>query len=140
MHSSSSYLSLIFAWLAVFVLLQAPLARGVIRWTLFVTHYWLYWLTTGSLLLQVPVDTSYNAQRQAEVARINAIPNISWTAGLNSRWRNLPLGASTSLCGVKPGGKSSLRDRVKAGTMQEFRYTGVSIPDSFDSATNWPKW
>lgn len=79
------------------------------------------------------------AVRQSEVDRLNAQQGMTWTAGVNERFRDLPLGASRSLCGVKNGTVERFAARVRAGTMTVMRRDErVSIPTSFDSEENWP--
>jgi len=78
--------------------------------------------------------------RQAEVDRINSVPGVLWKAAVQERFAGLPLHASKSLCGVKPGTKGRLAERVRKGTMTVFqRDPSIALPSSFDSATHWPK-
>lgn len=87
----------------------------------------------------VTVEDGHDAKRAAEVAKINAIPGVLWRAGLNSRFAGLPLGASQQLAGVKSGAKEHLRQSVAAGKVRVgTKPPGVTLPDAFDSASNWP--
>merc|ERR1712093_654226 len=70
------------------------------------------------------------------VDKINSEPNILWKAGMNSRWNNVPLSAMKSLAGVKI---EESRAPVQNITREVTTIPDTAIPDSFDSATNWPK-
>jgi len=70
------------------------------------------------------------------VDKINSEPNILWKAGMNSRWNNVPLSAMKSLAGVKI---EESRVAVQNITREVTTIPDTAIPDSFDSATNWPK-
>eukprot|EP00470_Lotharella_oceanica_P012464 CAMPEP_0170195038 /NCGR_PEP_ID=MMETSP0040_2-20121228/60605_1 /TAXON_ID=641309 /ORGANISM="Lotharella oceanica, Strain CCMP622" /LENGTH=329 /DNA_ID=CAMNT_0010444103 /DNA_START=40 /DNA_END=1029 /DNA_ORIENTATION=- len=67
---------------------------------------------------------------------------MTWTAGFTERFAGQPLGASKSLCGVKPGNLEMMRELINNGTMKQINETMLSegdIPESFDSETNWPE-
>jgi len=72
---------------------------------------------------------------QAVVDKINAIPGILWKAGMNKRFDNLPLSAVKSLTGVKEDSHA----QVMALPEAVHNISISDIPDSFDSATNWPQ-
>jgi len=70
------------------------------------------------------------------VNEINSKSGILWKAGMNSRWNNMPLSAMKSVAGVKmEANTAALRTAPRA----VFNMSDDAIPDSFDSATNWPK-
>lgn len=81
----------------------------------------------------------HDLHRQTVVEKINSIPGIKWTAGINPRFKGQPVGVSKSLCGVKKGSKQSNLLKVANGTWARFKkIEGLKVPDSFDSETNWP--
>ena len=80
--------------------------------------------------------------RAAYVDHLNNLPAMTWTAGVNERFANLPLGAAASLCGVKEHSHQELLSLVKQGVVQSGvppMYADIDPPASFDSATNWPE-
>eukprot|EP00933_Yihiella_yeosuensis_P053953 TRINITY_DN52279_c0_g1_i1.p1 TRINITY_DN52279_c0_g1~~TRINITY_DN52279_c0_g1_i1.p1 ORF type:complete len:432 (+),score=104.49 TRINITY_DN52279_c0_g1_i1:79-1374(+) len=81
-----------------------------------------------------------DAARADLVAKINAIPGITWTAAADPRFKGQPIGASKSLCGVKEGAKEYLEEAVRRGKVKKLPKIKVTdLPESFDSATN-PAW
>jgi cathepsin B len=89
----------------------------------------------------VTIKKDHRAERLAMIDQINAHPGVKWTAGLNSRFSNLPVGASSTMCGVKTNWTEDVRTAVLAGEVEPFVPTWsatAEIPDSFDSETNWP--
>jgi len=83
--------------------------------------------------------------RQKFVDELNAIPG-TWKASLNPRFYGMPIGAAKDMCGVKPESLTKLREHIKAGKIKRVTketatalFGAVEVPDSFDSATNWPK-
>merc|ERR1712195_225370 len=72
---------------------------------------------------------------QAFVDKINNKTGILWTAGFNTRFTDEPLSAMKSLTGVK----ADSWGMVQAIPRENSTITDSSIPDSFDSETNWPK-
>lgn len=84
-----------------------------------------------------------DAQRQAVVDHINSLPGNTWRAGFNPRFKGKPMGVAKDLCGVnKADSHQKLMDAIKAGTATMAPLVtaeqAAAIPDSFDSATNWP--
>ena len=78
--------------------------------------------------------------RHIEVARINALPGITWKAKVHDRFRGQPLGAAKALCGVQKDAHAKLMASVSAGKVSVFKADPtVELPDAFDSETNWPK-
>jgi len=72
---------------------------------------------------------------QTFVDKINNKTGILWTAGFNTRFTDEPLSAMKSLTGVK----ADSWGMVQAIPRENSTITDSSIPDSFDSETNWPK-
>jgi cathepsin B len=78
--------------------------------------------------------------RHVEVARINALPGITWKAKVHDRFRGQPLGAAKALCGVQKDAHEKLMASVSAGRVSVFKADpSVELPDAFDSEANWPK-
>lgn len=76
--------------------------------------------------------------RLAQVNFINASPNVTWKAAVNSRFAHAAPGESKSSNGVKAGQKEALEDAIKKGTvkMQKPLLRG-NLPESFDAAEEW---
>jgi len=89
-----------------------------------------------SLLFAVPlvVATQRQVNDQKFVDYINAQPGILWKAGFNSRFNNQPLSSLRDLAGVKPSSWDSVQSRPRA----QSKIRDEDVPESFDSATNWP--
>lgn len=75
-------------------------------------------------------------ERDAIIAHVNSVQK-EWSAAHNDRFRDTPLGSSKSLCGVKPWPPAQPLSENNGVVV--FEHSGVSIPDSFDSAANWPQ-
>jgi cathepsin B len=71
----------------------------------------------------------------AMVDKINNMTGILWKAGMNQRFNNVPLSAMKSLTGVKPTSWGAVQRIPRA----VFDINDETIPESFDSETNWPK-
>jgi len=83
-------------------------------------------------------------ERLAQLYEITSTNGLLWKVDLNNRFSSQAPGASEVLCGVKGNWKAQLEDRVRLGQFTRFEDSehyleDASIPDSFDSATNWPK-
>jgi len=83
------------------------------------------------------------AERQAEVDRINAIPNLPWKAGFNPRFAAQPVGAAKSLAGAKHDRKQTMAEAILGGKVmlapRVSEVEAAALPASFDSAVNWPQ-
>ena len=94
-------------------------------------------LTHQSALLPVHPD------RLAQLYEITSTNGLLWKVDLNNRFSSQAPGASERMCGVKGNWKAQLEDRVRLGHFTRFEDSehyleDASIPDSFDSAENWP--
>jgi cathepsin B len=66
------------------------------------------------------------------ISFVNSHPNSTWTAGFNKRWASSTLEDVKFQCGVLEGGEDlPVRD------MPESELSALSIPDSFDSRSEW---
>jgi cathepsin B len=72
---------------------------------------------------------------QQWVDSINNQPGILWKAGMNPRFTDTPLSALKSLNGVLPDSKELA---AKLPVANHSYIADSDIPDSFDSAANWP--
>merc|ERR1712070_986571 len=68
------------------------------------------------------------------ISKINAHPGLTWKAGANAAFSGMPLSKFKSLNGVK----SDSWGMVQSLPRHVSNLTDSVIPDSFDSATNWP--
>jgi len=69
------------------------------------------------------------------VDAINNIPGIKWTAGMNDRFEGMSLEDSKSLLGVNGDwGEAVKKLKYEANA----HIQAADIPDTFDSAKNWP--
>mmetsp|Transcript_18281 Transcript_18281/g.25687 ORF Transcript_18281/g.25687 Transcript_18281/m.25687 type:complete len:363 (-) Transcript_18281:307-1395(-) len=82
----------------------------------------------------------HDMARSVEIERVNRIPGVKWTAGFNSRFRGLPSNATKPLLGVNvEENKAVMEQAIAQGKLHVQDYSGVAIPDEFDSATEWPE-
>merc|ERR1712021_247632 len=72
---------------------------------------------------------------QKAVDEINALPDLLWTAGKNSRFNGQSLSSFKDLAGVK----SDSLEQVLALPKAESTLTASDVPAEFDSETNWPQ-
>jgi len=80
--------------------------------------------------------------RQSFIDELNSVPEMTWKAAMPGRFVGMPIGASKDMCGVKSGSLAKLREAVASGKIKRVHkgmLGAVSIPASFDSATNWPQ-
>jgi cathepsin B len=87
-----------------------------------------------------PVKDAVHPERAAEIEKINAAA-VGWKAAPHARFATEAPGASAPLCGVKGNWAAHVKDRMKNGEIEEFvpKDASLAVPDSFDSATQWPK-
>merc|ERR1712226_428119 len=77
----------------------------------------------------------------AVIKEIENTPGVLWKANPHPRFASEAPGASKSLCGVNGDTKAIIKDLVQRGEIvkaTEEDAPAVDIPESFDSATNWP--
>jgi len=87
----------------------------------------------------VVATLSNDANRGAYVSQLNSM-GLTWTAGINPRFKGEPLGVSKSLCGVKDDNLEKMKEAILAGEIEVSEAPiNFAAPDTFDSATNWPK-
>ena len=99
-------------------------------------------LTIASALLTTSLAEDFSSkheiERQQLIDEINASPGVLWKAGKNSRFANMPVGASKSLCGVHEHSKAELEAKATLATADMFNIPVGDIPEEFDSEKNWP--
>lgn len=77
--------------------------------------------------------------RLAQIETIRSTPNVLWTAKAHPRFASEAPGASKPLLGAKGDQKLEVAAAIARGEMEVYTpLVNMSIPDSFDSATNWP--
>jgi len=77
--------------------------------------------------------------RVAMLEEIKNAPGVLWKAKAHPRWASQAPGAAKSLCGVIGDTQAHINDLIKTGEIEELlTAANMDIPDSFDSATNWP--
>ena len=87
----------------------------------------------------------HDAQRAAAIDTVNALPGLTWKAGVNPRFKGAPVGAAKELCGVDmTESESDLRRAIHQGhVVPETRALTpaeiAALPDSFDSEAHWPQ-
>jgi cathepsin B len=88
-----------------------------------------------------PEPQAVHPLRAEEIGNITKLAT-TWTAAAHPRFATQAPGASAPLCGVKGNWAADLRDAVRMGEVEEYMphpsIANVAIPDTFDSATNWP--
>merc|ERR1712151_224845 len=78
--------------------------------------------------------------RQAMIEEIQNTPGVLWKAAAHPRFASEAPGAFKNLCGVNGDQRLAVEDMVKRGEMVEASHDAQDeIPDSFDSAENWPQ-
>ena len=101
-------------------------------------------LFAAGLCATISASDSPDAARAAAIQRLNALPNMTWTAGRNEKWQGHPRGSSRSLAGSKgltQERQERLRARVAEGSMRFVSaIPGASrfLPAQFDAAKHWP--
>lgn len=100
--------------------------------------------TSGDKLLCMSIATApameVHPERAAQIEQIQATPGVLWTAAAHPRFSSLSPGASKDMNGVKGDQQTIIADLVKRGEiMEHFADANTVVPDSFDSAENWPQ-
>jgi len=73
------------------------------------------------------------------IKEIENTTGVLWKPTAQPRFASEAPGAAKVLCGVKGDQEALIQDLVKKGEIQELlTVENAAIPDSFDSATNWP--
>lgn len=81
----------------------------------------------------------FDLERAKYVEEINNTPGILWKAAAHDRFKGQPLGASKTLCGALPTSPEEKERLIASGLAERGPTTvNVTLPDNFDSATNWP--
>lgn len=81
--------------------------------------------------------------RLAQIKEIQNTPGVLWKATVSGRFASEAPGASKPLCGVKGNWSEQIEAAVARGDVHRFTEglmdSQEDPPESFDSATNWPK-
>merc|ERR1711904_698400 len=86
------------------------------------------------LCIAAAVSAAPMINDQGIVDKINRVPGLLWKAGMNNAFNNMPLSSFKSLNGVKPDSWGM----VQALPRHVSNISDDAIPESFDSAENWP--
>lgn len=78
-------------------------------------------------------------ERLAQISEINNSPGVLWRAMAHPRFASQAPGASRPLMGVIGDQMKVVDDMVAQGEIEYEPTDTISIPESFDSATNWPE-
>ena len=94
-------------------------------------------LATPSLAFEGAASSHFET-RQAYVNHLNAQPGQTWTAGVNARFRDKPIGDSKTLCGIKKN--KDYKEELQRNSIPQSYFDSLPTPpDTFDSATFWPE-
>ncbi len=103
----------------------------------------LYAIAHLALALAAPVEpstTTVHEERAAQIAEIRSTPGVTWRAEAHPRFASQAPGASRTLNGVKGDWKAEIKAAVDRGDIRpHVPRSNFAIPDSFDSAENWPQ-
>merc|ERR1719487_822821 len=79
-------------------------------------------------------------ERQAMIEEIQNTPGVLWKAAPHPRFASEAPGASKNLCGANGDQTLAVKDMIQRGEIVETSVDAqMEIPDSFDSAENWPQ-
>lgn len=96
--------------------------------------------TVAALCLAATAGAAVHEERLAQISNIKATPGVLWTAKAHPRFAAEAPGASKSLCGVKGNWKATVEAAIARGDVHRFQaIEDVEIPESFDSAEEWPQ-
>jgi len=87
-----------------------------------------------ALIIGLVAANEHDEHRARVIDEINSVPGVLWTAGVNERFRGLPVGASKSLCGVKPESAAAVKALPKKAQLES-----LEVPENFESAEHWPE-
>jgi cathepsin B len=90
-------------------------------------------LVFAAMVASAAASKMVNDPDRRIVDEINGSPGVLWKAGYSKRFNDMPLSAFKSLCGVKPDSWGM----VQALPRPYKNIVDYTIPDSFDSETNW---
>jgi len=92
------------------------------------------------LALALGVSANALSEREQMVNEINEL-GTTWKAGISEKFRDVPLGASKALYGAHKVSEGDMAAAIARGELEiaPLVTDTSSIPDEFDSATNWPE-
>jgi cathepsin B len=95
------------------------------------------------LALALSASAQATSDRQKMVDEINSKEGLTWKAGLSDKFGDVPLHSSTHLYGAKSFDSVKMANAIANGELEiapiVSAEVAATIPDSFDSATNWPE-
>jgi len=90
--------------------------------------------------LAVGAALDVHPDRISMIKEIQATPGVLWKAVAQERFATRAPGASKSLCGAIGDQSETLKDLIRQGEFHEvLSDENAAVPDSFDSAENWPQ-
>ena len=97
-------------------------------------------ISSFALAFSAPAKDAVHPERAAQIAHLDK--HATWKAAAHPRFAADAPGASSPLMGVKGNWVEDLREAIRQGEIEEYAphpdIEAVAVPDSFDSATNWP--
>jgi cathepsin B len=100
-------------------------------------------VSLASIALCFSSALATHPDRAAQIREIQDTPGIAWKADAVERFASQAPGASRSLNGVKGDWKAAVEAAIQKGKIKRFApdaaLEAMEIPESFDSATNWPQ-
>jgi cathepsin B len=94
----------------------------------------------NGLVVTDMVYAAVHPDRAAQILEIQNTPGVLWQAAAHPRFASEAPGASKSLCGVIGNQTEEIEKHIALGEIVEhFASEDVTVPDAFDSATNWPQ-
>ena len=93
------------------------------------------------LLCATTAGTAVHPDRLAMIEQIESTPGLLWKPAPHPRFAaSAPGEALKPLMGVVGDWKAALEEGKRKGELEEYApKPGTSVPDSFDSAENWPQ-
>merc|ERR1712227_429867 len=91
-----------------------------------------------SVAISAPVQ-NVHPERAAQIKKIQNTEGVLWKAGPHPRFAAEAPGASKTLMGVIGDQEQAVAEMMAKGEIVNDTSTADDIPDSFDSAENWPQ-
>jgi len=94
----------------------------------------------AALLFSAASAAETHPDRLKQIEEIENTPGVLWKAAAHPRFASQKPGASKYMMGVKGDQKKAIKDLMQSGEIVEAALDpNMEIPESFDSAENWPQ-
>jgi len=94
----------------------------------------------NAMIIPLDMQDANNAARVAFVNGLNLLPGMTWKAGVLPQFAGKPIGEGVrSLAGVHPDNAKNFAHHIKMGHIVPVDYVAESLPESFDSAVEFPE-